>query len=141
MPSKISLFLFAGFLGIYSFPAAALETKEKTLTNAVKKASELINFQIEEEPNILRLVILGNGRIEAYRSHILNQPLRFIVDIPNVTLRDRKEFIPIIHPAVEVIRLGLHPDKVRIVFDFKGVVIPRYRIFQRDHSLIISIET
>jgi hypothetical protein len=138
--SKGGPFFFAGLLVIYPFPVSSLETKEIP-TNSEKEASELNHFQTEEENNCLRLVISGNGKINAYRSYILHQPLRLIVDIPNVILRDPQRFIPLIHPIIEAIRFGIHQGKVRIVIDLKSVVIPRYRIFQKDHSLTVLIET
>jgi hypothetical protein len=139
--SKIALLLFVGFLGTVLLTVGLGETKGESPTVSGKIASELINFQIEEEPNILRLVISGNGRIEAYRSHILSQPLRFVVELPKVTLREPKAFIPMIHPLIEVIRFEINPQKVSLVFEFKDEVIPRYRISQRDHALLVSIES
>jgi len=137
---KIALFLLIGLLGFYAFPSGAIETKEGPPADSVKKASELSMFEVKEEDGALRLLISANGKIESYRSFFLDKPLRLVIDIPNVALRQPQKFISVIHPIIEVIRLGQHQDKVRLVIDFRSTSKPPYQISQTDNSLLILIK-
>ena len=89
-----------------------------------KEADEFIALSIEEGKREFHLIISGNGLMSNFHSFFLNQPPRFVIDIFKVVLKEPRRFIPIIHPDIEVIRLGVHQDRVRLVFDFKNQSLP-----------------
>lgn len=63
------------------------------------------------------LLIQGDAPMKNYKSFLLANPTRLVLDIPNVTLRGKLFELPVDGPELIRIRIAPHPDKVRFVFD------------------------
>jgi hypothetical protein len=66
-------------------------------------------------------------------------PSRLVVDIPNFNLGTNKKVL-LANPYLSGIRLGVHPDKTRLVLDIKSNMIPVYDVVadQSRGALVVS---
>lgn len=71
--------------------------------------------------------ILLEGKLESYNSFKMSKPDRLVLDLMGVSGTATPRTVPINNFGIETARLGLHPDKVRIVFDAQNH-LPDYRI-------------
>lgn len=78
-------------------------------------AQALTGIDLRREPNAITVVISGDGKI-SHESKLIDEH-RLVVDIPQVVSTSQKPQIWVRHPLLTRLRLGYHPDKVRIVMD------------------------
>ena len=85
--------------------------------------------------------ILADGKIEHYAAFQLHQPLRFVIDLQNTVEADRhvRKRLPVNTPQLKQIRIGRHPEKIRIVLDLAQNGDAKRRIIQRDDGLQIIL--
>ena len=95
-------------------PAKAHQTKEKT--KAAPTPAISFDYSIAADGHN-ELLIQGDAPMKNYKSFLLTNPARLVLDIPNVTLRGKLFELPVDGPELIRIRVAPHPDKVRFVFD------------------------
>jgi type IV pilus assembly protein PilQ len=105
----------------------------------VNKAKEVANVLFEEKNDFVTFNILGDGRIENYDSFKLDAPARLVLDLWGVESRFPKKSIKMSNPFVKAVRIGQHPDKLRLVFDSSKPELPSYQINRIDDKLIVSL--
>jgi type IV pilus assembly protein PilQ len=105
----------------------------------VNRAKEVANVLFEEKSDFITFNIIGDGRIENYNSFKLDSPARLVLDIWGVESRCPKKSITMKSPFVKAVRIGQHPDKLRLVFDSSKPELPTYQINRMDDKLIVSV--
>lgn len=105
----------------------------------VNKAKEVTDIFFEERNGLITFNLIGDGRIENYNSFQLDAPARLVLDIWGVESRYPKKSIKMKSPFVKAVRIGKHPDKMRLVFDSSKPELPPYQINQKDEKLIVSL--
>jgi type IV pilus assembly protein PilQ len=105
----------------------------------VNKAKDVVNVLFEEKNDFITFNIIADGRLENYDSFKLDSPARLVLDIWGVGSRYPQKSIKIKSPFVKEVRIGQHPDKVRLVFDSLKPKLPPYQINRIDDKLIVSV--
>lgn len=87
----------------------------------------------------LIVYIFGNGRFDNFNTFVLPDPPRLVLDLLGVRSTEVKDELILDGPWVRRIRLGLHSNKVRVVFDL--IHVPKeevpYHITLEDDRLVV----
>ena len=75
-----------------------------------------IDFLIEDER--MSFYIFTDGRLSDCNASYLTDPPRLVVDLMGLQSSEVREPLSLDGPWVKKVRMGLHADKVRVVFDF-----------------------
>ncbi len=115
--------------------AAAQETAEKAPTIS----GFLRDVLVLSQPKGIKIKMMGEGLASAYHKFILSDPARLVIDFPGGLSSFPRKFIDLNHSLLKEIRVGQHPDKVRLVFIFPGADIPLYRLVKENDGLTLWI--
>jgi len=120
-------------------PAEPVKEEPPPSPTIVNKAKEVTDIFFEERNGLITFNLIGDGRIENYNSFQLDSPARLVLDIWGVESRYPKKSIRMKNPFVKAVRIGQHPDKLRLVFDSSKPELPPYQINQKDEKIIVSL--
>jgi type IV pilus assembly protein PilQ len=104
----------------------------------VKKAKEVIDFSSEQKKDFVTFTIIADGKIENYNSFKLDSPARLVLDIWEMDTRLPKKSLKVKNPFIKKVRIGHHPDKLRLVFDSLKSQLPSYQINRIQDRLLVS---
>src|SRR4030042_2260666 len=122
--------------------APAAEPKKEELLPApppMNKAKDVVNFLFEEKNDFITFNIIADGRLENYNAFKLDSPARLVLDIWGVGSRYPQKSLKIKSHFVKEVRIGKHPDKLRLVFDSLKPQLPPYQINRIEDKLIVSV--
>src|SRR4030043_1480052 len=105
----------------------------------LSKAKEIVNFSIESKKDFIAFHIIGDGKIENYNAFKLAAPARLVLDIWGVDTRYPQKSIKPKNPFIKLVRIGQHPDKLRLVFDSLKPQLAPYQVNPIENKLIVSI--
>ncbi len=122
-------------------PGEQGQPKEEQIASKVeiKKAKEVFDFLLEQNKDFITFNILADGIIENYNYFKLESPPRLVLDLLNVDSRYPKKIFKAKNPFIKEVRIGKHPDKLRLVFDSLKPKFPSFNINRVDGKLIVSI--
>ncbi len=103
----------------------------------MSKAKEVIDFQWEDQKGLLVFNIIADGQLGNYNSFKLDSPARLVVDIWEVETRYPKRSLKVKGPFIKEVRIGKHPDKLRLVFDSSKPQLPSYQINRIEDRLLV----
>jgi len=116
------------------------EKEEKPpVTKELSKAKEIVNFSIESKKDFIAFHIIGDGKIENYNAFKLDAPARLVLDVWGVDTRYPQKSLKPKNPFIKLVRIGQHPDKLRLVFDSLKPQLAPYQINSIENRLIVSI--
>jgi len=118
-------------------PAPSIVTA--SVRETVNKAKEIINFSFEEKRDYVIFNIVADGKIKNYNSFKLDSPGRLVLDIWEVSTQYPQKSFKAKNSFIKEVRIGQHPDKLRLVFDSLKPQLPPYQINQIDDKLIVSL--
>lgn len=120
---------------------------EKTAESpVVKEKKEIAPPPADEEPQIIALrinddgdgmTVISDSAITGYKSFQMDKPYRLVVDIPDVTEKLSKRTFSFQSSLIDKIKVGQHPEKVRLVIYFKDAM-PTYRIDNDENKLLVA---
>ncbi len=84
----------------------------------------------------LKLIVTSNGTLSPH-VFLLDEG-RLVIDLPGVKSKVRTKTIPVKDHAVKQVRIGQHPDKLRLVLDLSGTV--DYTLEQNKHRLTVYLK-
>jgi len=84
-------------------------------------------------------VLRANGAIDKYKFFTLSKPQRLAVDIFDAKSSLTSQYIRLNKFGIENARIGVYPDKLRIVFDSKKAMFPKFSIDKIDNGLQLSL--
>lgn len=89
------------------------------------------------DPSTVKFTIPKNSSPQIFK---LDNPDRLVMDIPGLKLRNNKTLAMSANDPLKSVRIGVHPDRVRVVFDLKAGQIPDYAVSAdgRRVSLVFS---
>ena len=108
----------------------------------VALASKILEIQQKASGEDLDVYIIGNGRLDNYNTFVLPGPPRLVLDLFGVRSTEVKGPLILEGPWVRRIRVGLHSNKVRVVFDLihaPKAEVP-YQITLDDDRLEVSFK-
>ncbi len=106
----------------------------------IKKADKLLKIETRKEKNRIIIKVIGNGPIGDFNSFTMDKPApsRIVVDVWNVKSSILGDGLTVSSPYIKKVRVGEHPDKVRLVFDSGRKNAPPYTIERVENSLVIT---
>jgi type IV pilus assembly protein PilQ len=116
----------------------AAATVPASVPEPMNKAKEILRILPEEKKDFVSFKIVADGKIENYNSFRLDSPPRLVLDILEVGSRYPKKSVKIKNSFIKKVRIGRHPDKLRLVFDSLKPHLPLYQINRIDDKLIVS---
>ena len=108
----------------------------------VALASKILEIQQKASGEDLDVYIIGNGRFDNYNTFVLPDPPRLVLDLFGVRSTEVKDALILDGPWVRRIRVGLHSNKVRVVFDLIHATkaeVP-YQITLEEDRLVVSFK-
>ena len=108
----------------------------------VAPASKILDIQQTVSGEDLDVYIIGNGRFDNYNTFVLPDPPRLVLDLFGVRSTEVKDALILDGPWVRRIRVGLHSNKVRVVFDLIHTLkaeVP-YQITLEEDRLVLSFK-
>jgi len=107
-------------------------------------ASKIITIEPMALDEDLDVHIIGDGRFDNYDVSLLSNPPRLVVDLLGVKSTEVKDDLTLSGPWVRKVRVGQHPDRVRVVFDLASELfigpereLP-YQIILEKNRMVIS---
>ncbi len=116
-------------------PPSAPEKVEKK----PKVADKILDINVERLENSTLIRIVGNGPIGNYNVFKLSNPARLVVDLWNVGNLFPTNQLYLDTPTIKELRLGQHPEKLRVVIEFKTPDVPDYNVEKKDDSLELTV--
>jgi type IV pilus assembly protein PilQ len=107
----------------------------------MNEAKAIVNIFLEQAADFVLFHILGDGKLGNYNSFKLDSPSRLVLDIWGVDLKNIKRSIKIKNPMIKEVRVGLHPEKLRLVFDSLSPKLPPYQIHRMDDRCLVLFGT
>lgn len=89
----------------------------------------------------VQVSLLTNGPIKAYKSFFLQGPPRFVIDLDGEWQTQRWPDIRVNSDVVKNIRIGRHPDRLRIVMDLKNDQVPRSKFSGSAEGLVVTLQS
>src|SRR4030043_2124846 len=105
----------------------------------LSKAKEIVNFSIESKKDFIAFHIIGDGKIENYNAFKLDAPARLVLDIWGVDTRYPQKSIKPKNPFIKLVRIGQHPDKLRLRFDSLKPQLAPYQGNPTEKKIILSL--
>jgi len=136
---KRLVFRFGWTVAVLLFFFLASSSQAQT-RSAAPKARSLDDIQFDSRPEEMEIRINTNGRIPDYRVMQMLNPYRLVIDIPGLDNTSGKKKISLDHPLVREVRIGQHPDRVRVVLEFPGGKIPSHQILKKERGLVLILK-
>lgn len=112
---------------VESVPAATIDTDIRTLTSIAVKENTIL-FALD-------------GTAGDFKTFRLNNPERFVIDLFNVKSGLPAKLVPLNAFGVASARIGLYPDKVRVVLDGVNGSFPEASAGKSDSGVIITLQS
>jgi len=87
-------------------------------------ATRLLGIEAEPGDDGARLRLHADGEIAGAQSFVLDDPKRLVLDLPGLTNEVARQRIDVGTSHARRVRIGQHPDKVRVVVDGGGAERP-----------------
>ncbi|MBI5967088.1 MAG: type IV pilus secretin PilQ [Deltaproteobacteria bacterium] len=124
-------------------PSAAVEVKEEKREALVEKplkpAKVLKELDILAKTDWVKVDLRGDGTMPDHKSFQLTKPSRLVVDLPRLSNASSKRNIDVGSKLLKDIRIGQHPDKLRLVFTFPETRIPPFQLAKEGESLTLLL--
>jgi len=131
----LSLFYVLHLNNVAASPHPA---NEKSYKGAI---SRIVSITTHKSKGQTIVTVLGDGKISEYIAKPLEAPPRIVVDI-FCAARLLGGVSKVVESSdVKIIRIGYHTQKIRIVFDIKGSVVPSFTDKPVDNELIITLKS
>lgn len=114
--------------------AASVATIERAPIEELP-AQALTRIDLRREQNSITVVISGDGKI-SHEAKLIDER-RLVVDIPRVVSALPRSQMRVHHPLLTRLRLGYHPDRVRIVMDLASPAT--FVIEPQDTQLLVTL--
>ncbi|MCW9095584.1 MAG: AMIN domain-containing protein, partial [Ignavibacteriaceae bacterium] len=103
--------------------------------------SRIVSITTHKSKGQTIVTVLGDGKISEYIAKPLKKPPRIVVDIFCAARMLGGVSKVAENSDIKNIRIGYHAKKIRIVFDIKGSVVPKFTDKSVDNKLIIDLES
>jgi AMIN domain len=108
---------------------------------AVRRTAYVLNgVEPEQRGDTFTLKVRSNGPVTAYKSFSMSDPPRLVIDLDGQWRGVRSSTIAVDGDVVTGVRVGPHPDKLRIVLDLGASSNPRPTFLETDEGLTVSLE-
>jgi type IV pilus assembly protein PilQ len=92
-------------------------------------------IEVKRDENQVTVFVSGEGQFKYYDQLIDSH--RLVLDLPNVASAVRFPILAVDHELLKQIRIGTHPDKIRLVFDLSQPA--RYDVRLENGRIVVSL--
>jgi len=117
------------------FPQGATESARNPAPVFGFLRDVVVNSQMEG----VKVALRGEGLTKNLQNFTLAGPPRLVIDFPGGSTSFGKKSLYVGHPLLKEIRLGQHPDKLRVVLIFPAAKVLAHRIVQEEGGPAIII--
>ena len=103
--------------------------------------SRIVSITAHNSKGQTIVTVLGDGKISEYIAKPLKVPPRIVVDIFCASRLLKGVSTVVENSDIKIIRIGYHPQKIRIALDIKGSVVPSFTDKSVDNELIITLKS
>jgi TolA-binding protein len=133
--------LFLSLFFVLHFNTVAAGLHPSTKKSYKGTISRIVSITTHKSKGQTIVTILGDGKITEYIAKSLKVPPMIVVDI-FCAARSLGGVSKVVENSdIKIIRTGYHPQKIRIVFDIKGSVVPSFTDKSVDNELIITFKS
>ena len=119
-------------------PMAPVQSGAAPSQEALSPAREILNVSLEQKGDLVQFNILADGKVGNYDSFKMDSPPRLVVDLWEVDTQYPQRSIKVQNPFIREVRMGRHPDKLRLVFDSQKSQMAPYQISRVEDRLVVS---
>lgn len=114
--------------------------KEEVITKELAPAQSLVDvFADKSQIDKVTLQLKTDGKLGDYNTFALKKPTRLVIDLWKITRKFPQKVVTVDSPYLEKVRLGDHPDKLRVVLDIPAEILPPHRVDRLDDELRIVL--
>jgi type IV pilus assembly protein PilQ len=114
--------------------------QEEDITQPLAPAQNLVDVAVDtSQKDRVTLSLKADGALGDYNTFDLRKPTRLVIDLWKVKRKFNKKTVSVNSPYVEKIRLGDHPQKVRVVLDCPTEVLPSNWVDRIGSNLVIVL--
>ena len=133
--------LFLSLLFVLHLSNVAASPHPSTKKSYKGTISRIVSITTHKFKGQTIVTVLGDGKISEYIAKPLKAPPRIVVDIFCAARLLGGVSKVMENSDIKVIRIGYHTQKIRIVFDVKGSVVPSFTDKPVDNELIITFKS
>lgn len=104
----------------------------------VSPASKLLDITTVREENVVKVIIMTDGAVAGFDAFTLPAPPRIVIDLADLTNVYPARRLNVGQGDVKAVRIGQHPDKVRVVMDLETSVVP-YSTRKEGKNLVVYV--
>jgi len=124
--------------GVSSSQPSSVQPPTSSSLQRLNPAREVLDVALDQNGDLVRFNILADGQLGNYNFFKMESPARLVVDLWEVDTRYPQRSIKISNPFIREVRMGRHPDKLRLVFDSLKPQLAPYQISRMEDRLIVS---
>ena len=133
--------LFLSLFWVLTFNNAAASPHPSNKKSYKGTISRIVSIQTHKSKGQTIVTVLGDGKISEYTAKSLEAPPRIVIDI-FCSARLLGGVSKVVENSdIKIIRIGYHIQKIRIVFDIKGSVVPGFTDKSVENELIITFKS
>jgi len=138
--AQIKRFRWAWLLvAAFSWPGICLGAASSGTSAEGGVLTRVVSVKAKTTDQETVLTVKGNGRIPEYSWETFADPPRIVVDLPCASQGFESRSIALNSPNLDRVRIGHHPDRVRLVFDVKGFSVPPFSMRKEKESLVLRV--
>lgn len=122
-------------IAFFLFLASGLSWPQEDRNPVASKTIK--DIVLSTKADAVQVEIKGDGFFANYSIIRLSDPPRLVLDFPGMVNALTQSIISVGHAVLKEIRIGRHPKRTRIVFEFSGKKIPLNQISKRADTLIV----
>lgn len=105
----------------------------------VERATKILDIKTYEKEGKTVIELTGNAPVGDYNAFTLDEPKRVVLDIRDVGNLIPTNVIEVNLGIVKTVRLGQHPDKLRVAVDIKEEAKPSYEVKKEENKIYLII--
>jgi type IV pilus assembly protein PilQ len=118
-------------------PAAGQSTITPAPKQTVGTVRKLTSISVKSD----KIELAVDGGVADFNSFRLNKPERFVIDLMDTQLAMSSRLIPLNTSGVASARIGLYPDKVRVVLDSVNGSFPEASAAKSDQGMTVTLNS
>ena len=104
----------------------------------VDEATAITGIEFSTVGDAAVIMLTADGTIGNFNSFGLDDPARFVLDLWGLDTTIVERSMPVDLPYLDRVRIGTHPDKVRLVFDISTDTLPTHNVDKAGDTLVVS---
>jgi len=116
-------------------PSYTIPESEATVWDT--PATKIINIVADSGAYGTSVTILGDGAMLDYETFVLDSPDRLVIDFVGLDSNYPNETIPVDSTDIDAIKVGIHPEKIRIVLESSSSAMSDYDVYPVDNKLMV----